>query len=998
MSPTVLVAAKQIIPDERQREAIEHVHGPMVVLAGAGTGKTTVLIQRIANLVRQGHARPDEILALTYTENAAEEMQNRVRAELKGTDIEGLQTCTFHAWCNALLQRRGAAFNVLDDKELWVYLRRRIRDLHLKYFVRAAKVSQFLDDLLEFMRRCQDELVDPRQYAEYVARLERGDIPLPRVARSKKQSELDDAEILDRCREIATVFATVEDMLRAKNLGTFGHMITGAYHLLKDHPAVLEEERRRTRFLLVDEFQDANFAQVEILSMLAGQESNVFIVGDPDQAIYQFRGASSEAFSLFVRHYPAAKLVALEKNRRSLTPILRCAFGIVNENPPVFAEKSRGEKGSAASKSSMLSYQRSALESWRETHAREQGESFVGQPIEIVTWRDKDVEAADVASRIRKKRKELRCEWKRFAVLYRQHSHREELVKELAERNIPFTIEGLDVLDTPEVRDLLACLGAAVNPKDAANLFRVAALPQFAIDPVELKAAMRAVHRDEFDFRKVLARLAKGGAVLAEVEKAHEAIQPEDVTAIDSLNAVIRQFALRRTSAVNAFAEFVQRWQKNALTETGRAPEFLEYLNYFRQARGANIPLPPSKEDGVRLMTVHAAKGLEFGHVAILRGSSTSFPCPFHEPLVDFPQELRSSRSTQTDKVLSEQEERRLFYVAMTRAEDRLAIYAKQGAGVDTRPTKFLRDFMSPAHAHRRFWQTREAAAVQDELFAAAEEERVAIERSNVAAWLLSEPTANFVTGLSASSIELYQQCPLRFKLEREWNLPRDVPASLHYGAAMHRVLHTFYDAQRYGREIGDEVLLENFRADLATAGIADRYQYDLYLRQGREQLTQFLAWARANAPSEVLQTEQKFDLPVGGTKLTGRVDRMDHLDSGGVAIVDYKTGKPKSQEDADKSLQLSLYALAAQEAWGLRADRLIFHNLEDNSMVVTTRDSADLEAAKEQVRNAAESIAEGNFSAKPGHQCSFCPYRNLCPATEKVLPLPQKKSANRPN
>jgi len=305
---------------------------------------------------------------------------------------------------------------------------------------------------------------------------------------------------------------------------------------------------------------------------------------------------------------------------------------------------------------------------------------------------------------------------------------------------------------------------------------------------------------------------------------------------------------------------------------------------------------------------------------------------------------------------------------------------------------------MSPAHAHRRFWQTREAAAVQDELFAAAEEERVAIERSNVAAWLLSEPTANFVTGLSASSIELYQQCPLRFKLEREWNLPRDVPASLHYGAAMHRVLHTFYDAQRYGREIGDEVLLENFRADLATAGIADRYQYDLYLRQGREQLTQFLAWARANAPSEVLQTEQKFDLPVGGTKLTGRVDRMDHLDSGGVAIVDYKTGKPKSQEDADKSLQLSLYALAAQEAWGLRADRLIFHNLEDNSMVVTTRDSADLEAAKEQVRNAAESIAEGNFSAKPGHQCSFCPYRNLCPATEKVLPLPQKKSANRPN
>ena len=985
-----VAAAKTIVPDERQREAIEHVHGPMIVLAGAGTGKTTVLIQRIANLLREGHARPDEILALTYADNAAEEMRQRVRMELEGSSIEGLQSCTFHAWCFELLKRRGAAFQVLDDKELWVYLRRRIRELRLKYFVRAANVSQFLDDLLEFMRRCQDELVTPEEYAEYVARLERGDIPLPRVAKSRKQAELESTEILDRCREIARVFATVEEMLRTKNLGTFGHMITGAYRLLKNNPALLEEERRRMRFLLVDEFQDANFAQVEILTLLAGQDANIFIVGDPDQAIYQFRGASSEAFSLFVHHFPAAKVVALEQNRRSLSPILRCAFGIVNENPPVFADKRFG-------KGSKLVYQRSALESWREAAGNANGGLAPSQPVEIVTWRDKDVEAADVARRIQKKRKELRCEWKRFAVLYRQHNHREELVAELAERNIPFTIEGLDVLDTPDVRDVLACMGATVNPKDPANLFRVAALPQFAIDPVELKAAMRAAHRDETDFRKVLGKVANGAAVLADVEKAHADLEPEHITAMDAVNLVIRRFALKRTPAVGAFAGFVERWQKSVVTETWRAAEFLEYLSYYRQARGSTIPLPPSKDDGVRLMTVHAAKGLEFGHVAILRGSSTSFPCPYKEPLVDFPQELRRSQSAHTDKLLNEQEERRLFYVAMTRAEDSLAIYAKQGTGVDTRPTKFLREFMG-ASAFSRFWRTREAAAVQDDLFGAAEEERVAIERSNVAAWLLTEPTADFVKGLSASSIEMYEQCPLRFKLEREWNLPRDVPASLQYGAAMHRVLHTFYDAQRYGRQISDEVLLENFRADLATAGIADRYQYELYLRQGKEQLTQFLEWARAGTPEEVLQTEQKFDLKVEETKLSGRVDRMDRLASGGVVVVDYKTGKPKSQEDADKSLQLSLYGLAAKEFWGLRAERLIFHNLEDNTQMVTTRCDAELEEAKERVRKAAESITEKKFPAKPGFQCGFCPYRNLCPATEKVIHMSEKKSTRQVN
>ncbi|MGB6631386.1 MAG: UvrD-helicase domain-containing protein, partial [Terriglobales bacterium] len=333
--PAMKIATK-IVPDERQQQAIGHVHGPMLVIAGAGTGKTTVLTQRVANLIREGHARPDEIVALTYTENSAAEMMARVRGELKGTAIDGLQACTFHAWCNGLLQRRGADFGVLDEKDLWVFLRRRIRELRLKHFVRAANVGQFLDSLLEFTRRCQDELVGPDEYALYVQRLECGEVPFHRVASSKKQTEMEDIEILGRCQEIASVFATVENMLQEKNLGTFGHMITKAYQLLKDDSALLEEERRRTRFLLVDEFQDANFAQVEILSLLAGSEKNVFAVGDPDQAIYQFRGASSEAFMLFTRKFPEAQVIALEKNRRSLSPILRCAFGIVNDNRPVF--------------------------------------------------------------------------------------------------------------------------------------------------------------------------------------------------------------------------------------------------------------------------------------------------------------------------------------------------------------------------------------------------------------------------------------------------------------------------------------------------------------------------------------------------------------------------------------------------------------------------------------------------------------------------------------
>ena len=571
-------------------------------------------------------------------------------------------------------------------------------------------------------------------------------------------------------------------------------------------------------------------------------------------------------------------------------------------------------------------------------------------------------------------------------------NHRDELVHELAERGIPFSIEGLDVLDTAEVRDVVACLTAAVSPNDAASLFRVAALPQFGIDPVELRAAMRAVRRQDLDLRTVLGRLPKGAAVLESVENVHREMGKDGVRADDAVNLVIRHFVLQRSALAVAFLKFVEAWQKKAIAETGSPSEFLEYLDYFVQAKGT-IALPRSADDAVQLLTAHAAKGLEFRHVAIIRGSSAWFPMAYREPLVAFPHGTAqvgrafSGRSATDDKTLHEEEERRLFYVAMTRAKDTLAIYAHQGHGKkDPKPTQV------PARVHdspslQKFWFTHSAAAVQDTLFA-EEEQRIAVQQSNVAGWLLMEPSANFVAGLSASAIEIYEECPLRFKLEREWNLPRDVSASLHYGAAMHGVLRTFYDAQRYQREISDDELLEQFRSALASAGIADRYQYELYLRQGREQLRQFFDGAR-NAPlPEVLETERRFELQMGGVKLAGRIDRIDRLNPDAVAIVDYKTGKPKSQEDADESLQLSLYALAARDALGKRADRLIFHNLENNTPVCTTRTDAELEAAKLRVRKWRRESRRESFRRIPSIIARFVPIAIFVRRRRKSLRL----------
>jgi len=940
----------------------------MLVVAGAGTGKTTVLTQRIARLISAGHARPDEILALTYTDNAAREMRERVQAEV-GANPAGLQACTFHAYCNNLLIRHGKQFGVLDDKDLWIYLRRRLRELQLNYFVRAANVSKFLEDLLDFMRRCHDELVGPEKYAEYVRRLERGELPIPRVSKSKDANALSDEEVLGRCQEIASVFAKVEAMLREETLGTFGHMITRAYNLLNQDVELLARERVHARYILVDEFQDVNFAQVKVLQSLAGEEQSVFAVGDPDQAIYRFRGASSAAFGLFQHNFPTAKLVALGKNRRSTTPILRCAYALIAKNPEVFA----GREFSAHD------YRRAPLISARD----EENPEAQNDPVEAALLTAKDVECHDLVSVLRERQRRLRCKWSDFAILYRQHSHRDQLAQELADEGIPFSIENMDVMDTAGARDLLACLAAVVSPRDDASVFRVAAFPRFSIDPEKLRAGIKAIPRDDKNsgVATVLAQIEGGAAVLRALQTVRDEISAASAKSCAACDIIIRHFGFdRKSPALAAVVKFIGDWERKAVTKTGELGELLDYMEYFREAGGA-ISMPSTEENAVRLMTAHCAKGLEFVHVFVIRANSNSFPFSYKESLVEFPRELRDTDSIapQDDKTLHEQEERRLFYVAMTRARDSLTMYARQGKGKDSSPPGFLRDLVKDA-ALKRYLRQRPARGFQTDLFAAAGPDAP----TRTAQWLALSPASDLSARLSASAVQTYETCPLRFKLEREWKIPAEVPAAMQYGAAIHRVLRAYYDSVRFERPMSEEALIQMLRDDLAAAGIQDRYQHELYDRQGVEQLKDFLAACGQKPIPAVLHTEESFEVRFGESTVAGRIDRVDKLPDGKVAITDYKTGKPQSQEDADESLQLSIYALAAREKWGYRADHLAFYNLEGNSTVVTRRDEGQLLEARARVQEVAKNIGEGKFEAKTGFHCSFCAYRSLCPATEK--------------
>jgi RecB family exonuclease len=334
----------------------------------------------------------------------------------------------------------------------------------------------------------------------------------------------------------------------------------------------------------------------------------------------------------------------------------------------------------------------------------------------------------------------------------------------------------------------------------------------------------------------------------------------------------------------------------------------------------------------------------------------------------------------------------------MTRARDSLHIYAKEGTGkINKTPAGYMRELIENKSLGR--WLTAiPARGTQTTLDIFAEASLAYPAESQTTAWFELPVLPGLHSRLSASAVDTYERCGLQFKLDRDWRLSDKPAAAMQYGASIHRVLKTYFDSVNLGRPKTDDELIDLFRLDLADTKIHEAYQHELYEKQGVAQLCEFLAGARTLPSPQVLHTEQSFEIRVGETAVVGRIDRIDRRPDGSVAIVDYKTGKARDQENADESLQLSLYAIAAREKWGFTVGALIFYNLEENVPVITTRTEAQLIAARGRVEAAAQGIANGLFKPKLGMHCNFCAYRSLCPVKEKRIPHPVESPARRPS
>ena len=971
--------------NEAQRRAITHGQGPLLVIAGAGTGKTRVITERIRHLLQSDENLSGEnILGLTFTKKAAGEMKARV---VKATSERGkaVTLATFHSFCETLLAEADPQRVMLDEFDHWILLRRNLRRLHLEKYRRLADPGQFLNDFVEFFSRCQDELVSAEDYQRYAAGL---------AARMEAEREtLDEDTLVERLetvalqQELARAYRASEGLLREKNRVSFGSLITGAVGLLERDAQLRGALQKKYRYILVDEFQDTNIAQLRLLELLAGPARNILAVGDNDQAIYRFRGASFASFKLFLERFAGWKegqdstpfRVALTENYRSTPNILRVAMQVIGQNAV-----------SADFPKKILSPNEPP-----------------GEKIRIVELATPEEEARWVASELERIHGAGR-RWKDFAVLYRQHAHRDHLVEELSRRKIPFVITRLSILEHPLVRDALAYLRLIAAPYDDIACARVLAAPAWQLraqDLVRLAEKARKEKKVIYDllqlpqgqlaFDHSQAALGQLVEFVSSQKKTLKRCTAREILGVLTDWLEIRQRAKEHDRKyVKRLAEFMKEWEPKS--ETRGLAEFIEYLDYYAQAGGVVSLEDDAPPDAVQLMTVHAAKGLEFPQVFLLRVNNRAFPATERPRVFEFPVELMKEGAPAEQFHI--QEERRLFYVALTRAEERLTITTvteKKG-----KVPVFIEDIlMEPAIKRldvRQMMPKLPPAEVEQrapdehredvQLFPAAAEPAKIFSR--IADWAeeFHPPSPEPLT-LSPSALSGYRTCPQRYLFGYLWSLREGPKAAMTFGAVMHTTIKRFVDQLRKGVKLSFDEVQGIFETEWNSKGFEDQYQEEEYKKDGLEQLRAFHTGMIAELPQAVGQ-EKAFELPLDNNVIIkGRIDQINALgNEPDVEIVDYKTGRPKKDADAKKDLQLSLYALAVKEILELNPVRLVFHYLQDNRRQETTRDAKQLDEAQKVVQEAAADIRAGQFRAKRGFVCRNCAYRPICPAHEESL------------
>lgn len=973
--------------NQEQKKAVEYHKGPLLIVAGAGTGKTTVVVEKIKYLINKG-IKPENILALTFTEKAAFEMEERVDKSLPYGYFQ-MWISTFHSFADKILREEAnhiglnSGYKLMTQAETTLFLKKNLFLFNFKYFRPLGNPNKFLDALLQHFSRLKDEDVSPEEYLNYAKNLE------SKIKNSKLNNE--EKTEIEKSLELANAYKMYESLKIKEGFFDFSDLIFYLLRLFRTRKNLLTKYQNQFTHVLIDEFQDTNIAQYYLIKLLCPAPRNpaLTVVGDDSQAIYKFRGASVSNILTFMKDYPGAKQITLNKNYRSSQEILDASYQLIKHNDPDTLESKLG-----------ISKQLVALN------------NTAKKSLQFSLTQTGEEEADTVAKEIIALKQKFDYKFFDFALLVRANNHSDPFIASFAYHGIPYRFLGPGMLfKIPEVKDLIAYLKVLYNIEDSPSFYRVLSMDIFNIDVKDLSLINAFTKKTKLSLFQTVEVIVSLNSSLPNsdyiIYKNYlPLIKKETKVALTNLLTLITKHLslMKKQTAGQILYDFLEKTgylQKLVVYKTEKEEKiglniskfFSRIKTYEAEHEDASVfaivdyidmsmelgesPIVAKTDiadyDAVNVLTVHAAKGLEFPVVFLVNLTIDRFPTREKKEIIPIPQELIKEILPVGD--YHQEEERRLFYVGLTRAKNKVYLTASMFYGAGKRERKispFVKETLG------------EEILAKQKLLKREEKAQLSIFDFKK----IEEPIVKETLHLdrfSYSQIETFKICPLQYKYQYILKVPTTPSGAASFGDSIHKTLQQFYSEWLVDSSLGVKRALEIFKLSWVPLGYASAIHEESRKKDGERMIKDY--FVKFHPPtSPIIGLEKFFRIKVDRQiYISGKIDRIDGYQDGVMEIIDYKTGKKPEEGKLKKSLQLSIYAMAATD-YGLYRKKLedvvlTFYYFQDMEKISTKRTVEDIQEVKEEILKTTSKINQGFFPPNPGKICDFCPYRIICEA-----------------
>lgn len=948
--------------NSEQLQAVKHNKGPLLIIAGAGTGKTTVVTERIKYLILSKKVSPSEILALTFTEKAAREMETRVDTVMPYGYTQ-MWISTFHSFCDRILRQEGlnigldTRYKLMTQGESIQFVRDNLFDFDLKYFKPLGNPTKFVGGMLQHFSRLQDEDVTPRDYITWA---------------SKFRGERDEK---GKWKELANAYRKYDELKVNKSYLDFGDLIVKTLMLFRQRKNVLKEYQEQFKHVLVDEFQDTNYAQNELAIMLAGKEKNITVTGDDDQSIYRFRGAAVSNIIQFKKHFPKTKVVTLIKNYRSAQEILDKSYALIKHNNP---DRLEAVENIDKELLSQVNIKNSEIGFFHLDRVENEADRVVRTTKRLVN--------------------ESGYEYKDIAILVRANNHFEPFARAMTRLGVPYQFLGPGKLfRQPEIVDLVSYLKVLYNFEDSISLYRVLSHEHFEINSRDLAKLIIYARKsnvslyeacEEVDGQKVSSDSKKKiGKFIKMINKHLKLVRKETAGQLlyyfledtDLLLKLLNpQSEKAELTAINVSKFFDKLKTYETEREDAGVVAVVDWLELSSELGESPLAADMDWNDvnAVNILTVHSAKGLEFPVIFLVNLVSQRFPTMHRREQIPIPDKLIKEVLPLGDYHL--QEERRLFYVGMTRAMEKLFLTAANYYGEGKREKKlspFIFEALGDSVVASEEKEGKQLSLVD---FAQQDETKSKREKKKL-----------HLDYLSYSQIQTFQICPLHYKLAYILKIPTPPSAPLSFGTTMHKVMNDIYRTPQK-RKPRKDTLYKYLENNWVSHGYKDKKHEKEMYEQGKRYLAGYVDTQYDSKVAPHL-LEKPFVVPIKGSnneqmKIGGKIDRVDLLADKTVEIIDYKTSERiPSQKEVDRDKQLTFYALAAttinEDIFPISPEnlKLSLYFFKENVKISTQRTKEDLKRTVDEIFTVKKQIEESDFDCSKHILCNSCEFKTFC-------------------